>query len=209
MMEAVKHDTTVVFSHFTFSGTTLSNQIIQSQLLEVGECSDGWIMHELNMLPLITATSVHTHTSTFLHWSENKRCEETGKPSTAQTFHFLFSAHFIVACWNSSQCAQLLGNAKALIAFHQAFQNPLLCKFSPDECRRKGECTLTQTPATWPTCLSVLCRKRKKLQRLLNEPEIQPFFFSSSFAVLRTHFTILHMNAVFICVYCHVNALQL
>lgn len=89
------------------------------------------------MLPLITATAVHTHTSTFPLWSENKRCEETGKPSTAQTFHFLFYAHFILACWNSSQCAQLLGNAKALIAFYQAFQNSLLCKFSPNECRRK------------------------------------------------------------------------
>ena len=86
MMEAVKHDTTVVFSHFTFSGTTLSNQIIQSQLLEVGECSDGWIMHELNMLPLITATSVHTHTSTDLRTSDVKKRGNQALPKHFTSF---------------------------------------------------------------------------------------------------------------------------
>lgn len=101
----------------------------------------------------------HTHTSTFPLWSENKRCEETGKPSTAQTFHFLFYAHFILACWNSSQCAQLLGNAKALIAFYQAFQNSLLCKFSPNECRRRR--MYSHTDARYMTHLS-LCTPQEE-----------------------------------------------
>lgn len=43
--------------------------------------------------------------------------------------------------------------------------------------QEKGECTLTQMPATWPTCLSVLRRKRKELEKLWNGPEIQLFFF--------------------------------
>lgn len=189
----------------------LSNQILQSQLLEVGECNDRWIMHELNMLPLITATAVHahTHTSTFPLWSENKRCEETGKPSTAQTFHFLFYAHFILACWNSSQCAQLLGNAKALIAFYQAFQNSLLCKFSPNECRRKENVLSHRCPLHDPLVSLYSAGRGRNWKSSEMDQKFSSFFFSSRFVVVKTYFTILHMNAAFICVFCHVSALQL
>lgn len=41
------------------------------------------------------------------------------------------------------------------------------------------------------------------------DQKFSSFFFSSRFTVVKTYFTILHMNAAFICVFCHVSVLQL
>lgn len=129
------------------------------------------------MLPLITATAVHahTHTSTFPLWSENKRCEETGKPSTAQQFTFF-------SMLTSSWLAEILHSVHSYLEmqrhwlhFTRLFKTRF-CASSHQTNAGEGECTLTQMPATWPTCLSVLRRKRKELEKLWNGPEIQLFF---------------------------------
>lgn len=115
---------------------------MQSQLLAVCDGDCGWIMHELNVLPLITVTShahTHTHSSDFLLWFENRWCEEMEK-TLPKRFHFislLTEIHHNVRVFCGLVGGGSLPKEMQKHWLHFTFQTWLLGKFSLDECSGK------------------------------------------------------------------------
>lgn len=129
------------------------------------------------MLPLITATAVHTHTP-LLFPSDPRTSDVKKRGNQALPKHFTFFSML-----TSSWLAEILHSVHSYLEmqrhwlhFTRLFKTRF-CASSHQTNAGEGECTLTQMPATWPTCLSVLRRKRKELEKLWNGPEIQLFFF--------------------------------
>lgn len=193
-----------------FREKTLSNQILQSQLLEVGECNDRWIMHELNMLPLITVTAVHTHTPP-LFSSDPRTSGVKKRGNQALPKHFTFFSML-----TSSWLAEILHSVHSYLEMQRHwlhFTRLFKTRFSAiSHQTHAGEWRMyTHTDARYVTHLP-LCtlQEEEGAGKALKWTRNSALFFSSSgFAVVETYFTILHMNAAFICVFCHVSALQL